>query len=183
MGRSGTRVGVLLAASGLAVLLVCSIPIMDIEKVIDISFVVGSGIEYGPPNAGTGYHTRVLGKSILRGEVLVEGEGIHLTVHGYNTQNLADVCVEGRYSFVVNPANDLYTFAFRNMGANGSLVHLKLEEIWTRPMGIGSPPLFISGLVTLALFSAGTLISVVTHLRRSQHAIQDLRNIMNSIAS
>lgn len=155
------------AASGLAVLLVCSIPVTDIEKVIDISFVVGSGVEYGPPDAGTGYHTRVLGKSILRGEVLVEGEGIHLTVHGYNTQHLADVCVEGRYSFVVNPANDLYTFAFRNTGAGGILVHFKLEEIWIRPMGIGSPILFISGLVALALFSTGILISVVTHLRRS----------------
>jgi len=167
MGRHGTRVGVCLAVLGLAVLLVCSIPVTDIEKVIDISFVVGSGVEYGPPNAGTGYHTRVFGKSALRGEVLVEGESIRLTVRGHNSQHLTDVHVGGRYTFTVDPAGDLYTFAFRNTGAGGSLVHFKLEEIWTRPMGIGSPLLFISGLVALAVFSTGVLISIVTYLKRS----------------
>jgi hypothetical protein len=155
-----------LATLGFALLLVCSIPVTSIEEVIDTSFVVDSGAEYGPPNPGTNYHTRVLGKSVLRGEVLTEREGVHLTVRGYNTQHLVDIYVEGHYSFAVDPADDLYTFIFRNEGPTESLVHFTLEETWTRPMAIGSPSLFIAGLVALCLSGTGLVILTVMYLRR-----------------
>jgi len=169
MPRKGTSVGLLLATLGLALSIVCAIPVTNIEKVIDTSFVVAPNTEYGPPNAGTSYHTRVLGKSVLRGEVLTEGGGVNLTAHGYNTQNLVDVYVEDRYSFVVDPADDLYSFAFSNLGYNESLVQFKLEEIWTSPMALafGSPPLFILGLVALCLLVAGIAILIVTYPRLS----------------
>jgi hypothetical protein len=108
----------------------------------------------------------VLGKSVLRGEVFTEGEGIHLTVRGYNAEHLADTYVERRHSFLVDPADDLYTFAFRNEGRGESVVRFTLEEIWTRPMAIGSPPFFIVGLVAFSLLATGLLILVVMYLRR-----------------
>jgi hypothetical protein len=169
MPRKGTLVGLLLATLGLAILIVCAIPVTGTEKVIDTSFVVAPGTEYGPPNAGANYHTRVLGKSVLRGEVLTEGGGINLTVNGYNTQDLAGIYVEDRYGFVVDPADDLYSFVFSNMGHNESLVQFKLEEIWTRPMAFGSPPLFISGLAALPLFVVGLVILIVTYTRQSPY--------------
>lgn len=165
--RKGTLVGLSLATLGLTLLIVCAIPVTGIEKVIDTSFVVAPNTEYGPPNAGTSYHTRVLGKSVLRGDVLTEGGGVNLTVHGYNTQNLVGIYVEGQYSFVVDPADDLYLFTFSNLGHNQSLVQFKLEEIWTRPMAFGSPPLFILGLVALCLLVAGVAILIVTYPRLS----------------
>jgi len=169
--RRGTLVGLSLVTLGLAILLACSIPATSIEVVIDNSFAVAPSTEYGPPNTGTSYHTRVhfkgvLGKSVLRGEVFTEGEGIHLTVRGYNAEHLADTYVEQRHSFLVDPADDLYTFAFRNEGRGESVVRFALEEIWTRPMAIGSPPLFVAGLVAFSLFATGLVIVIVMYPRR-----------------
>jgi hypothetical protein len=168
--RRGTLVGLPLVTLGLAALLVCSIPVTTIEAVIDTSFAVAPGTEYGPPNTGTSYHARVhfkgvLGKSVLRGEVLTEGEGIHLTVRGYNAEHLADTYAERKHSFLVDPADDLYTFTFRNDGRDESVVRFMLEEIWTRPIAIGSPPLFVAGSVAFSLLATGLVILIVMYLR------------------
>jgi hypothetical protein len=173
MGKFGrtTAVGLSLVILGLALLLICCIPVTSIEEAIDASFTVSSGTVYGSPNAGTSYHTRinfkgVLGKSVLRGEVFTEGEGIRLIVHGYNAQHLTDTRIEGGYSFVIDPADDLYTFAFQNDGLSESVVHFTLEEIWSRPLAAGSPAFLIAGLVAFSLFATGLVILVVIYPRR-----------------
>jgi len=161
-----TLTGSLLACFGFAVLLVCSIPITSAEVVIDISFTVPPGSKYGPNDAGTGYHTRILGKSILEGEVLVEGGGIYVTAGFFNTQHVDNVYVDRQYNFVIDPADDLYVFVFDNTnGKAESLVRFTLKEVWTRPMAIGSPPLFILGLIWFVLLMIGLAALVIAHLR------------------
>ena len=103
----------------------------------------------------------------MKGEIVVEGEGIYLTVNFYNAEHLKDVYVGGQYSFRVDPADDLYVFIFDNTeGSSKSLVRFRLEEIWTRPMAIGSPPLFILGLIGFSSFLAGSVTLAITHTTR-----------------
>jgi len=164
--RRGTLAGLFLTLLGLTILLVSSIPITSIEEVIDTSFTVPPGTTYGPNDAGTSYHTRIIGRSVLKGEVMVEGEGIYLTVNFYNTEHLRNIYVRGRYSFIVDPADDLYVFIFDNTdGRSESLVKFRLEEVWTRPIAIGSPPLFILGLTGLLLFPVGLAALTITSLK------------------
>ncbi|MFQ5822120.1 MAG: hypothetical protein ACE5I5_19225, partial [Candidatus Heimdallarchaeota archaeon] len=113
MGKR-SLVGLFLTLIGLTILLVSSIPVTSSEEAINTSFAVSPGTTYGSPNVGTGYHTRILGKSVLKGEVIIEGNGIFLTVTGYNSNHLKNLYVTGRYSFRIDPANDLYTFTFDN---------------------------------------------------------------------
>lgn len=160
-----------LTFSGLALLLICSIPVTSVEEVINTSFTVSSGTKYGPNDPGTSYHTRIhfkiLGKSVLKGEVFVEGEDIYLTVNFYNTEHLNNVYVKGQYSFRVDPADDLYVFIFDNTeGHSESLVKFRLEEIWTRPIAIGAPPFFIAGLIGFFLFLAGLISLVINRFKR-----------------
>ena len=150
MGKlgKGSLVGLFLTLIGLTILLVSSIPVTSSEEAINTSFAVSSGTTYGSPNIGTGYHTRILGKSVLKGEVIVEGEGIYFTATGYNSKHLENIYVTGRYSFRIDPADDLYTFTFDNTkGSTESRVTFTLAEVWTRPRAIGSPPLFITALI------------------------------------
>lgn len=155
-----------MALLGLVILFVCSIPVTSGEEVINASFTVAPGAKYGPNDAGTGYHTRIFGKSVLKGEVFVEGEGIHLTAGFYNTEHLRDIYVVGRFSFVISPADDLYVFTFDNTNGRGeSSVRFRLEEVWTRPAAFSSPPLLIVGLTGLLLFPIGVAILIITHLR------------------
>lgn len=166
MGR-GRLVGFFITLIGLAIFFIWLIPVTNVEEVINTSFAVGPGTKYGPNDAGTSYHTRILGKSALKGEVIVEGEGIYLTVNFYNTEHLKNIYVKGRYSFVVDPADDLYVFIFDNTeGSSENLVRFRLEEIWTRPMAIGSPPLFIAGLVGFLLFLAGSVTLAINRITR-----------------
>jgi len=153
--------------SGLAIMLICLIPVTSVDEVINTSFIVSPGTKYGPNDAGTSYHTRIMGRSVLKGEVNVTGEGIYLTVNFYNTGHLKNIYVKGRYSFAIDPADDLYVFIFDNTeGHNESSVKFTLEEIWTRPIAIGSPPLFIIGIMGFLLFIAGLVTLVMTKLRR-----------------
>jgi len=90
-----------------------------------------------------------------------------LTVNFYNTEHLNDVYVEGQYSFVIDPADDLYVFIFDNTGGHsGSLVEFRLEEIWTRPIAISSPFGFVGGLIGFLLFLAGLITLAVKRFRR-----------------
>ena len=85
---------------------------------------------YGPYENGTYHHTRVISKSALIGEVVVEGGGINFTANGYNTGHIKNVFVSQNYSFVINPADDLYTFTFDNVGGIQSSVRFTLKERW-----------------------------------------------------
>jgi hypothetical protein len=155
---------------GLAILLFSLIPVTSVDEVINTSFKVTSGTKYGPNDIGTSYHTRIgipiLCKSVLKGEVIVEGEGIYLTVKFYNTEHLNDIYVKERYSFVIDPADDLYVFTFDNTEGNiDSSVKFVLEEIWTRPLTISSPQLFIMGIIGFFMFLGGLGFLAIMRLR------------------
>jgi hypothetical protein len=161
-----TKVGLILTLLGLSLLSMALIPVTSAEEVINASFTVGAGNEYGPYDDGTYYHTRVLGKSVLEGEVNVSGEGIYLTANGYNTQQFKDLHVTGSYNFIIDPADDLYTFTFNNTrGQNECLVQFTLKEVWTRSMMIGSPPLFIAWLSGFILLPIGVVVIAVAYPR------------------
>lgn len=154
---------------GSTVLLICLIPITSVEEAINTSFKVSPGTKYGPNEVDISYHTHVLGKCILEGEVFVQGEGIYFTADFYNTEHIKGIYVIGRYSFVIDPADDLYVFIFDNSRGNGeSSVSFKLKETWTRPMAIGSPPLFIIGLIGAMLFLSGLVSLSITISRRTK---------------
>ena len=154
---------------GLFLLVICSVPTTSVEEVIDASFTISPGAKYGPNDPGTRYHTRIhfiLGKSILKGEVVVEGEGIYLTADFYNTEHPKGLYTAKQYSFTIDPADDLYVFTFDNIeGQTESLVRFRLEEIWTRPVAIGSPLGFIVGLVGFLSFSAGLAALALNRVR------------------
>jgi len=165
IGRS-TLVGLFITLIGLTILLVSFIPVTSSEEAINTSFAVSPGTTYGSPNTGTGYHTRILGKSVLKGEVIIEGDGIFLTVTGYSSKHLENIYVTGRYSFRIDPADDLYTFTFDNTkGITESHVTFTLAEVWTRPRAIGSPPLFITALIGFFLFLTGLITLAITRLK------------------
>ena len=156
---------------GLAILLICLVPVTSVEEVINTSFTVGPGTKHGPNDPGTGYHTRIgipiLSKSVLAGEVIVEGEGIYFTANFYNTEHLNNIYVEGQYSFTIDPADDLYVFIFDNtQGSSESPVQFSLEEIWTRPLAIASPSGFITALIGLLLFLTGLVYYIIARLRK-----------------
>jgi len=81
---------------------------------------------------------KILSRSVLQGEVVVEGEGIYPTVNGYNTQPPKNLFIKERYSFVIDPAEDLYTFTFDNaQGQIESSVEFRPWKVWTRLLAIG----------------------------------------------
>lgn len=156
-----------LTLSGLALLLICSIPVTSVYEVINTQFMVGPGAKYGPYDAGTYYHATMFGKCVLRGELIVEGEGIYLTAYGYNTQHLNGVYVIGKSGSTIDPADDLYTFVFDNTeGHSESLGRFTLEEIWTGPIASGSHTGFITALIGFFLFLAGLVAFAISRHRR-----------------
>ena len=139
----------LLALIGLGLLLVCSIPVTNGEEAIDTTFAVDRSIE-------TYYHTQIFAKSALRGEILVDGEGIYLSVNGYNSRHLDNVLVREQFSFTIDPADDLYYFIFDNTERRTERsVEFRLEEILTRPIALSSPQGLIVELMAFFCFLAG----------------------------
>ena len=146
---------------GLALLVISSIPVTRPVEVINTSFTVSPENDFE-----TYYHTNLFGESVLKGEVIVEGEGIYLAAHGYNTLHLNNIYIEERYTFTVDPADDLYNFIFDNAeGDSESSVRFTLEEIWTGPISISSHLGFIAWLVGFFLFLAGLIALAVSRFR------------------
>ena len=127
------------------------------DPVIEFSFVLEPGETYGPYEDGTYYHTRVLSKSALTGEVEVEGGSINLTANGYNTQHLKNVFVNKNYSFVINPADDQYTFTFDNRRSSvQSSIEFTLKETWTNTLS-----LILAFIILLISASTGIALVIV----------------------
>jgi len=118
-----------------------------IYPAIDTSFVVKQG-----DNEETGYHTRIWGKSVLNGEVSVEGEGIYLTAIGTNAYEIENIFIDNYYNFTVDPADDLYYFTFDNTNGDAeSHVDFVLEEEFTTRLALQSPIMWILSLVGIFL--------------------------------
>jgi hypothetical protein len=132
------------------------------RTVIDVSFVLEPGEKYEPYENGTYYHTVVFTKSVLLGEVLVEGEEIYFTANGYNTRELENVYIDQNLNFTIDPANDLYTFTFDNTkGSAESYVMFSLTERWINIFQL------ILGLLSLSIFTSAGVI-ILLRSRRKQ---------------
>lgn len=122
--------GLALLSLGVAIFLL-SFPIATkTDTVIDVSFVLAPGEKRGPGENGIYHHTRVISKSALIGAVLVQGGSINFTANGFNTQHLENIFVSQNYSFVIDPADDLYWFNFENRGNIESSIRFILKEKW-----------------------------------------------------
>ncbi len=164
--KKSILVSLSVALIGLAFLLVALFPVTRAEEVIATSFTLASGAKYGPYDAETVYHTRVLTfKSVLQGSVVVEGGGVYLTVRGYNAPlELRSFYVEEEKGFAIESADDQYTFTFDNtQGSASSLVKFTLREIWTATY---SPTTLVLGLIGLFLLIPSGLITLtIAHIR------------------
>ena len=158
--RRGISVGLAVILVGLTLSITASIPTTRTYEAINISFILNPGGKYGPYDNGTYYHTMIFGKSVLKGEVAVEGAGIYITARGYNVQDFSDVYVQGQHSFTIAPAHDQYTFTFDNTeGTIKSLVKFTLREVWTASF---SP---FGKLLGFLLASFGSLVLTLTYFR------------------
>ncbi|MCK5238504.1 MAG: hypothetical protein KAR33_03085 [Candidatus Thorarchaeota archaeon] len=165
--RTGTSYAVLgLAIIGLTLLSTISIPITTENVVISTAFTVDPGMTYGPYEDDTIYHTMIFGSSVLRGEIIIEGEGIYLTVNGEHTQNLEGVLINNRFEFEVVPAIDQYTFEFNNTnGVIACMVQFTLVEVWTRPVAMSATTIWGMWLGGVLIFMVGFLGLIVVRLR------------------
>jgi len=125
------------------------------DTVIDIDFMINAEEIYGPYEEDTYYHTRIAGKSVLFGWITVEGEGIRFTAEGYNTEKLRGIYVNGKFSFTIDPAHDIFTFDNRE-GTDPSHVNFVLKERWS-----DIRRLILEFGTTLILFFAGTAIILI----------------------
>ncbi|MFQ6064124.1 MAG: hypothetical protein ACE5L6_01475 [Candidatus Bathyarchaeia archaeon] len=142
-----TFVGLILLLLGLSLFVVSFFSITRTDTVIDISFVLDPGEKYEPYGNGTYYHTRVISKSTLSGEVVAVSGGINFTANGYNTQHLKNVFINQNHSFIIDPADDLYTFTFDNTGNDiPSSIKFTLKEKWMNLLSL--IPAFIILLIT-----------------------------------
>ncbi len=123
-------VGVVLVSLGVASVLFSLLIATRTDTVIDTSFVLKPTEKSEPYENGTYYHTHVISKSTLIGEVLVEGSDINFTANGYNTPHLKNIVISQNYSLVIKPADDQYTFTFENTGDNLSSITFTLKERW-----------------------------------------------------
>jgi len=158
-----TFVGLVLLLLGLSLFLLSFFSVTRTDTVIDISFVLDPGEKYEPYENGTYYHTRVISKSTLTGEVVVEGGGISFMADGYNTQHLKNVSINQNYSFVINPADDLYTFNFDNGGSDiPSSIKFTLKEEWMDILSL------IPAFIILLISAPAGIALIIMGLRKKQ---------------
>ena len=143
-----TIIGLALLVIGVSSFLTFYASVRRTDTVIDISLKLQPGEKYEPYMNGTYHHTRVISKSALAGEVIVKEGSISFTANGFNTENNKNVIVSQRYSFLINPADDLYTFSFVNTEDKVlSSIRFILKEIWIDFFRL--IPAFISLLITV----------------------------------
>ncbi len=151
-------VGLVLLLVGSSLFILSFFSATRTDTVIDSSFVLETGEEYE-----TYYHTRIIGKSSLTGEVVVEGAGVYLTAYGHNTKHLENVFTDQNLSFTINPADDLYTFTFENSGSSvQSSVKFTLEEKWL------SFFMLIPGFIGLLISAPAGIALIIVGLRKKQ---------------
>jgi len=126
-----TVLGLVLLSLGVSLFLLSFLFVTKTDTVVDVSFVLEHGEKRGPDQDGIYHHTRVFSRSALIGKVLVLGGAVNFSANGYNAWHLENVFVSRDYSFVVDPADDLYWFVFENVDDNiGSSIRFTLKERW-----------------------------------------------------
>jgi len=152
--------GLVLLSLGVSLLLLSFVMATRTDTVIDITFVLKPSEKRGPGENGIYHHTRVITKSALIGEVLVQGGSINFTANGFNTQHLKNILISQNYSFVIDPADDLYWFAFENIGSVQSSIKLTLKEKWMNVF------LLIPGVLSFLILTATGLSLSIMGIRR-----------------
>lgn len=160
-------VGIVLVSLGVTAMLFSILIATRTDTVIDTSFVLEPDEQIGAYENGTYYHTHVISKSTLIGEVLVEGGCVNFTANGYNTPHLKNIVINRTYSLVIKPADDQYTFSFENRGDNPSSIKFTLKEKWTPYLLL--LPAFISLLI---LAPVGTVL-IIASLRKRPRKEED----------
>ncbi|MHA2141053.1 MAG: hypothetical protein ACXADF_07415 [Candidatus Thorarchaeota archaeon] len=151
---------ILLLSAGIVV------PVTDAELVLDSSFSVDPGVTYGPYDEGTVFHPRVIGLSVLEGEIIAEGGAILLTVNGHYTDELKEILIIGPFEFEIRNAHEQYTFIFNNTGGSARVsIQLRVEEVWTRSLAFISPLATILEIGGGFLLIAGIVIASIGRLR------------------
>ena len=167
---------------GIALLILSLIPITTVEEVYDRSFTVDPGIIYGPSfieyqslyrnlSKTVDNHLHVwairhqdppwITRSVVRGEVSVEGESINAYVSGVTSYLGERLTPREPYIFLDDPAHSHYLFIFNSTEATSETsVRIRLEEIWTRPIALSSGPHLLGGFsgIFLSLTSSINLI-------------------------
>jgi len=157
--------GLVLLALGVSLFILSFVIATKTDTAIDISFVLEPSEKRGPGENGIYHHTRVISKSALIGAVLVQGGGINFTANGFNTQHLENVFVSQNYSFVIDPADDLYWFTFENTGSIQSSIRFTLKEKWINIF------LLVPGFLSLMIFTAtGLALSLMSLGKKSTQA-------------
>jgi len=152
-------VGLVFLVLGISLLLLSVLSFFRTDTVIEVSFVMEPGEKYGPYDNGTAYHTTVFSKSILIGELVVNGGSFNFTANGYNTPHLKNIFINQNYHFLIDPADDLYTFTFDNSrGINQCSITFTLQEQRMAYM------LLISSFIGMLLMAIG--ISIELRQRR-----------------
>jgi hypothetical protein len=150
--------GVFLVSLGVSALFFSLAIATRTDTVIDTSFVLEPNEQIEPYDEdGTYYHTHVISKSTLMGEVLVESGNVNFTANGYNTHHLKNIVINQNYSLFIEPADDQYTFTFENTGVAPSVIKFTLKERWI-PLLLLTPAfiiLFILAPVGTALIISG----------------------------
>jgi len=148
-------VGIILLSLGVTPLLFSLIATRT-DTVIDASFFLSPNEKYEPFS----YHTRVITKSTLLGEVSVIGGSVNLTAEGYNTQHLKNVFINqnNNYSLVINSADDRYTFTFENTGDTLSSIKFTLKERWM--------PFLLPAFVILLILAPIRTVLIIAGLRK-----------------
>jgi len=152
-----TAVGLVLLSLGVSLFLLSFLLVTKTDTVVDVSFVLEPSEKRGPGQNGIYHHTRVFSKSVLMGDVLVEGGAINFTANGYNTRHFENIFISENCSFVVDPADDLYWFTFENTNNDvQSSVTFTLKERWVNILSL--IPAFV---VLLILAPAGMVLIIM----------------------
>jgi hypothetical protein len=158
--RKRAFVGLILLLLGAGLFLSLLLKTTTIYPAIDTSFVVKQG-----DDEETGYHTRIWGKSVLNGEVSVEGESIYLTAIGTNAYEIENIFIDNYYNFTVDPADDLYYFTFDNTNGDAeSHIDFVLEEEFTTSLAwqsLTNRILFLAGV--FLLLPVGVVLLVISY--------------------
>jgi len=116
-------------------------------------------VKAGESNS-TNYHTHIVGKSMLFGNLSVEGGGIYFHMDGYGVSTTGAAVntayVEDFVSFSFQ-ANDRYLFTFNNTGsdADKNIVFILKEEV------IEPSHLYMAFIGFFAILPLGAIIAII----------------------